>query len=165
MIRSLIALLICLANICYGQENQLTTLILIRHAEKEKDGSKDPGLSSDGLRRSERLCQIFEKTQIDAVYSTDYNRTRQTVIPIAKIKNVPVDLYTVDPGLNYADKIVEKMQGKTVLICGHSNTIPAIVNKLMGKKELEDFPDAEYANMIILVIDKDQHATFTFLKQ
>jgi 2,3-bisphosphoglycerate-dependent phosphoglycerate mutase len=164
MIRLFIALLICLANVCYSQENELTTLILIRHAEKEKDGSKDPVLSADGVRRAERLCHIFEKTQIDAVYSTDYNRTRQTVSPLAKIKNVPVDLYTVDPASNYVDKILETMRGKTVLICGHSNTIPSIVNKFRGEKEVEDFPDTEYNNILILVIDKNQHATVTWLR-
>jgi 2,3-bisphosphoglycerate-dependent phosphoglycerate mutase len=163
IIRLLMAALICVTSVCYSQENKFTTLILIRHAEKEKDGSKDPVLSVEGLQRSERLCKFFDKTKIDAVYSTSYNRTKQTVAPIAKVKNVPVSLYSVDPLLTYVDKILEVNQGKTILICGHSNTIPGIVNKFLGDKTIEDFADADYANIIILVIDKEKNATFTWL--
>ncbi|CAG0939705.1 partial 2,3-bisphosphoglycerate-dependent phosphoglycerate mutase, partial [Candidatus Brocadiaceae bacterium] len=66
-----------------------TTFIIIRHAEKESTGS-DPNLTVDGISRAEELKRILGNISINAVYSTTYNRTKQTVAPLATAKGITV---------------------------------------------------------------------------
>jgi phosphohistidine phosphatase SixA len=101
---------------------QLTTFILVRHAEKA-DGSDDPELSEAGKARAQRLAEVLSKTSIQAIYSTSYKRTRDTVSPLAKAKGLEVIAYEAkkaDP----IEKILKDHVGGTVVISGHSNTTP-----------------------------------------
>jgi hypothetical protein len=38
----------------------------------------------------------------------------------------------------------------TVVICGHSNTIPALANILIGKEQYKTFDDSDYGNLLII---------------
>jgi broad specificity phosphatase PhoE len=49
------------------------------------------------------------------------------------------------------DAMLSKHQGGTIVICGHSNTTPAIVNYLTGHKdEFKTFDDTDYGNLVIV---------------
>lgn len=77
------ALLLLVACSSFAQQ-PVTTFILVRHAEKDMTQSTpDPDLSAEGHARARRLALLFEKTEIAAVYSTPFKRTRQTVEPLA----------------------------------------------------------------------------------
>ena len=56
-------------------ENGLFTLYLVRHSEKQTD-SNDPELTPCGEERSESLSVFFEDVPLQAVYSTNYQRTQ-----------------------------------------------------------------------------------------
>lgn len=140
-----------------AQEEKLTTFILVRHAEKEAAGQntmstgKDPKLSEEGLKRAERLAALFSKTKIDAIYSTPYIRTRKTVEPLAQSKSLTVSDY--EPGkLEVIDKILAENQGKTIVVSGHSNTIPKIANHLTKSGDYKDFDDADYGNIFVITV-------------
>src|SRR5436190_16889706 len=72
----------------YGQ-TQITTVILLRHAEKGVE-SDDPDLNPAGKKRAESLVELLKKTKIDAIYSTPYKRTRNTVLPMAEARGLTV---------------------------------------------------------------------------
>lgn len=118
-----------------------TTFILVRHAEKEGT-STDPNLTKEGEARAQALVRMFEKQHIDAIYSTNFNRTKNTVRPLADSKGLPVITYEREPDLANAKG--------TVVICGHSNTIPALANKLIGKDEFANFADNDFGNILII---------------
>src|SRR4051812_24667993 len=88
----------CLIGVLCGgvtalQAQQITTFILVRHAEKMADAGKDPALSSEGNARTKRLVSLLEKTTIDAIYTTPYKRTRSTVEPLAQAKRLTIREY------------------------------------------------------------------------
>src|SRR5258706_13419316 len=106
-----LALISLISHTELGAQNkeELTTFILLRHAEKAASqngmtAGNDPKLSDEGIKRAERLTELFSQTSIAAVYSTAYERTRGTVIPLAKAKSLEVQPY--EPGkLEAIDKI------------------------------------------------------------
>ena len=50
---------------------------------------------------------------------------------------------------------IEKTKGKTILIVGHSNTIPGYVNKLLNKKKYFDINESNYSNLYIVTLTKN----------
>jgi broad specificity phosphatase PhoE len=143
-----------LGNSAHAQDKQVTTFILVRHAEKVADGSKDPELSEVGKARALRLANMLKKQSIAAIYSTNYKRTMNTVKPLAEQLGQTILQY--EP---FKDDEIVKMasehKGKTVLIVGHSNNIPWIANTLLGKKEFGDYDESYYENVLIVnVIEK-----------
>ncbi|MGC1242759.1 MAG: histidine phosphatase family protein, partial [Chryseosolibacter sp.] len=75
---------------CEDRVGDLTTFILVRHAEKADDGTDDPDLTREGEGRALKLAFMLKDTEIDAVYSTDFRRTKNTAKPLAEIRNLEV---------------------------------------------------------------------------
>ncbi|MEO5980062.1 MAG: phosphoglycerate mutase family protein [Chryseolinea sp.] len=145
-------------------QSTITTFILIRHAEKVLDSSEDPVLLPKGEERAKKLVSVLEKTKVDAIYSTKFNRTMSTVSPLASSKGLDVRVY--EPFKETPiDEILKQHPGGTVVISGHSNSIPWIANLLVGKKEFADFSDDDYGNILIVdVIAKGKVAKVTWLR-
>jgi 2,3-bisphosphoglycerate-dependent phosphoglycerate mutase len=138
-------------QVSFGQNNT-TTYYFIRHAEKV-DNSKNPDLSEIGLERAKIWNEIFSEINIDAIYSTDFKRTFQTVTPTANFKKVTI--------INYSPKTLDielfkkNTLGKKVLVVGHSNTIPNFVNQIINKKIYNDMDDVTFGNLYIVTINGD----------
>ena len=96
--------------------------------------------------------KLLEQQKIDAIYSTNFNRTRNTVKPLADAKGVSIQIYGQEPDLS-------RLTG-TVVICGHSNTIPALANKLLGKEQFKNFEDSDYGNILIIRGDAVTHLRY-----
>ncbi|HLM54179.1 MAG TPA: phosphoglycerate mutase family protein [Pseudoxanthomonas sp.] len=111
-----------------------TAFIVVRHAEKASDGSKDPGLSAAGTARAASLERLLSSEPVVAIYSTDYQRTRQTALPTAQARGLPVSLYDARlPAPELAARLRADHASGTVLVIGHSNTVPEIVRALSGQ--------------------------------
>lgn len=133
---------------CAGQT---TIFILFRHAEKMQDGTKDPDLSAAGQERATRLAALLKETKVDAIYTTPFRRTTSTVAPLSTAKGItPVNYEAMKPGP--IDEMLKKHGGGTILVCGHSNSIPWTANYLTGKKDIADFADDEYGNILIVEV-------------
>ena len=156
-----IASVIALSEASFAQ-GKLTTVILLRHAEKISDGSKDPGLTETGKKKAESLVSLFKNTSLSAIYSTDFIRTRETVAPLAKSKSLAIKNYEALK-TDVIDNMLKEHEGKTILICGHSNNIPSIANYLRGTEEFKTFADNEYDNILIVTVGKERAATVTWL--
>jgi 2,3-bisphosphoglycerate-dependent phosphoglycerate mutase len=141
----------------------VTTFILVRHAEKGSDGTDDPDLTPEGHERAGRLAALLKNTTVDAVYSTRYKRTKNTITPLAQQKNLGVQIYAaVKPDV--IDAMMKTHAGGTVVIGGHSNTIPQIANLLTGKDEYKTFPDTDYGNILIVsVLEQGKEAKVTWI--
>ena len=133
----------------FAQESDLSTFILIRHAEKGKDDPRDPSLSEEGQERAKKLAALLSNTSVDVVLSTPYKRTRQTVQLLAEQKSLEVTDY--DPrDREIVNKLVEQYQGKTAVISGHSNTTPFYVNQLLGESAFEQLQEDEYDKIFLV---------------
>lgn len=123
---------------------EISTFILVRHAEKVVSENRDPELSETGKIRAEKLNNILESVQINAIYTTDFIRTKSTVRPIAESKNITPRIYNPSELNAFGDLIVKRHSGETVLVSGHSNTTPALLNVLTGSEEYESLDESEY---------------------
>jgi 2,3-bisphosphoglycerate-dependent phosphoglycerate mutase len=145
-------------------QNQITTFILLRHAEKVSDGTTNPDLSETGKQRAASLVKLFASAKIDAIFSTNYKRTQNTVAPLAAAHTLPVLSYDGSK-MEEVDDLLVKFKGGTIILSGHSNTTPAIVNYLMGQKDaFKTFDDADFGNLMILSVIKKGEAKVTWLR-
>lgn len=144
-------LFVVFIQVSYAQT--VTTFILVRHTEKAAEGGRDPELKPEGMKRAESLAALLSKANIDAVYSTNFKRTRNTVIPLATAKGLSVNTYN---SMKAADLegLLTKHAGGTIVIAGHSNTIPEIANALVGEKKFEQFADDDYGNILIISVQQ-----------
>ena len=130
----------------------LTTVILVRHAEKNTEpNNPNPDLSPAGRVRAEELVRLFRNAGITAIYATQYGRTQQTVQPLATALSLPVR--KVDSG-NTAElvrQITADHRGGVVFVAGHNNTVPEIIAALGGER-LPPIPETEYDNLFVVTI-------------
>ncbi|WP_432411269.1 SixA phosphatase family protein [Rasiella sp. SM2506] len=134
------------------EESTLTTYYLIRHAEKDRNIADNPGLMAIGKERATHWANFFKDIPLEAVYSTDYNRTKETAAPIAKNKSLTVLLY--NPDKLYDTEFQEATKGKNVLIVGHSNTTPSLVNTILGENKYPPISDTENAMLYKVVVSE-----------
>ena len=161
--RGLILFLLLTVQVTGFSQEKITTFILTRHAEKANDGTKDPDLTDAGKMRADQLVKLLREQSVDAIYSTDFKRTQNTVMSLAKAKNLNISRYEAFK-TEAIDEIVEKHRGGTIFMCGHSNSIPWTVNYLIGKEQYKDFEDSDYNNLIIITLfEKGKAAKVTWL--
>lgn len=125
---------------------------MIRHAEKVAN-SQNPDLSLIGLERATLWNKIFSEIDFDQIYSTDYNRTRQTVTLIAVDKKINIGLY--DPKTLSITSFKKETLGKKVLIVGHSNTTANFVNQIINQNKYATIEDTTFGNLYIVTINGD----------
>ena len=137
------------------QKSAVTTYYLIRHAEKDRSDSsnKNPELTTAGHNRAMKWANSFKDIPLDAIYSTNYNRTLQTAQPTANAKNLDITIY--NPGQMDMDQFLKTTQGKQVLIVGHSNTTPYFANSLVGEKTYSNMDDNNNAGLYIVTISQN----------
>jgi broad specificity phosphatase PhoE len=139
-------------QIHFGQ-NKTTQYYFIRHAEKA-DSSKNPDLSKKGLERALEWKALFSAIQFDAVYSTDFKRTLQTIHPIVVENDQLLKLY--NPQILDIETFKKETKGKTILIVGHSNTIPKMVNQLIKENKYGDIAENQFGNLYIVTLLENQ---------
>ena len=138
------------------EKDTVTTYYLIRHAEKDRTNPKNtnPKLNEKGLERAKKWASTFKDIDFDAVYSTNYYRTKQTAQPSAKKNNLEIEIY--NPKKMYTSKFQKKTKGQNILIVGHSNTTPFFANKILGEYLYEQIEDNNNSNLYIITITKDK---------
>jgi broad specificity phosphatase PhoE len=158
-IKTIIAGLFLMLTFPYVMNAQKTgdifTIYLVRHAEKEvsAENPKDPPLTSCGELRAESLATFFGEIDLEAIYSTEYHRTKNTAQPTAKEQGKMLQFY--DPGqLDDFAKLLIKNR-KDVLVVGHSNTTPVLAGLLVGE-ELDAFDESIYNRIYQVVLYKDK---------
>lgn len=130
----------------------VSTYYFIRHAEKDRSDSsnKDPHLNETGKIRANKWSSVFNNITFDAIYSTDYNRTKETAEPTAVKNNLELFIYS--PRDIKLEEFLKKTKGKTVLIVGHSNTTPFFVNEIIGQKKYIQIDDNNNGNLYLITI-------------
>lgn len=160
-----IALLTCMLLAACATSTEDTsqigaTFIVVRHAEKA-DASRDPDLSADGHARAQALAERLDGRDLVAIYATEFKRTGQTVAPAAAAHAIAVTPYpAAQPATEFATKLKAAHPRGSVLIAGHSNTVPAIVAALCAC-ETTPTPDHEYDRLSIVQLDADGRARLT----
>lgn len=141
----------------YQLRAQTSTYILLRHAEKDtsQTGSAmmqaDPPLTQAGRIRAENLVKVLKDYRPDRIYSTNYTRTKATVTPLANKLHQSIELY--DPKLlkEFSEQLLT-LKGKTIVVAGHSNTTPALVNLLIHENRYPSLDESVYNQLWVVTI-------------
>ena len=130
-----------------------TTVILVRHAEKASSPADDPPLNRAGEERARDLAQAVRDAGISAIITTQFARTRATSQPIAAALGITPTVVAATNTKHVQDVVAEirKHAGQTVLVVGHSNTVPAIVEAL-GAKRPPAICDSQYDNLYVVTV-------------
>ena len=129
-----------------------TTIIVVRHAEKATEPAADPPLTAAGTARAEALVDAVRGMPVTAIVSTDFARTRSTAAPLAARLGITpeiVDARARDHARLVAAGLLSRHRGETVVVVGHSNTVPDIVAAL-GATKPPPICDAEYDNLYVV---------------
>ncbi len=162
MKRIILLLFISALTFNVSAQTDVTTFILVRHAEKSKDNPRDPNLSEAGVKRAESLNEMLKQADIAALYSSPYKRTKNTVQPIADAKGLEVNTY--DPrSAAFLEDIMIKFKGKTIVISGHSNTTPNVVNALIGEDRFKQLSEDDYGKIYVVSVTEIGKGTVTLL--
>ena len=131
-----------------------TTVILIRHAEKDPaDKGKDPELSAVGTARADELARVLAAVKVSAIYSTPFKRTENTVAPLAAAAGVTT--VVLPSAKTYVADVVSAIRtkhvGSSVIVVGHSNTTPEVIRAL-GVEDVPSIPDSQYDDLFIVTL-------------
>ena len=133
-----------------------TTVIFVRHAEKVASPVDDPGLSDAGKQRAAELARQLVDADViagvDAIYSTSFRRTEETVQPVATALNLPINSYDAANTETIMDQIVRDHKGKIILVVGHSNTVPALIGNMEASKNVPEIAENEYDNIYVVSV-------------
>ncbi len=142
-------LLLCLLFLSACSRPVSSTYYVVRHGEKV-DNSSDPALSAEGQQRAETLKKLLADKKISAVYTTKYLRTTHTGKPLADAMQLNIQNYDARNQKPFI-KDLKKIEGKNILIVGHSNTIRHIANGLYEKDTLtKDLDESDFDNLYIV---------------
>ena len=156
--------LVILLYLCVGGElyAQKMTVILLRHAEKDVSAEadkNDPVLTAQGLQRAEKLLETVRKYKPDAIYSTNFKRTRSTVTPLAEnldpVYRYQIQIYDHKKYEEFTNQLL-KSNARTAVIVGHNASIPAIANLLIKQDKYKTIDESEYGNLWIIEINKNK---------
>jgi phosphohistidine phosphatase SixA len=113
------------------RRNPVTTVYVIRHAEYTP-GPQDPSLNQTGRDRAEQLLRVLYKAKVDAIFCTQWTRTKETAQPLATKNNIaPITYQDTDISGLMQQIRSETYRGKNLLVIGHSNTVPSIIRELI----------------------------------
>ena len=128
-----------------------TKFILIRHGETDGIGS-NPGLSAVGQQRIEKLKYILKNVQLESVYSTNFNRTLNSAEPIALDHDLDVTIYNFNDLDGFVDQVLAAFNNDIVLVVGHRDTTPELLNVLTGSFDFLELTAVAYDNFYLVTV-------------
>jgi phosphohistidine phosphatase SixA len=151
----------------------VTTIFLVRHAEKGAAQTNDPDLTESGRKRAEELAHVLKDANVKAIYTSQVIRTQHTAEPLATalgitITAIPVQMSISNPRevsqesiRGITDKIYSH-SGENALIVGHSNTIPEIIRAL-GGDHIPTIDETAYDDLFVVTMYTHEKSIVTHL--
>jgi broad specificity phosphatase PhoE len=129
-----------------------TVVVLVRHAEKAPVEGNDPPLSEAGQARAQALAEALAGLRFDAVIATERQRTQLTAAPIVQAQGLAPEIIGLEgEHVENVAAAVRAHAGQTVLVVGHSNTVPRIVHALGGPR-LRDLCEPQFSHLYVMVL-------------
>lgn len=122
---------------------------VIRHAEKELIG-EDPSITGDGRVRAAAWAEMLQHIELDVVFTSDAKRTRETGNIIANSLELPTHEVDRTDTAGLIDLLSFDHEQDTVLVVGHAETIPGILEGL-GVFTNIDISQTDFANLFIVL--------------
>ena len=133
------------------------TIYLVRHAERGATtgpSATDTHLSATGRARAERLAAALKDAKITGIYTTEYKRTQETAAPLVHSLGIQPEVISAGETSRLVARL--KVSRGNVLVVGHSNTLPLIIN-LLGVSSPVTIAESEFDNLFVVVLDPTPH--------
>ncbi len=127
---------------------RVATIVAVRHAEAAADGTDDPGLAEEGRVRAGLLAGRLRDAGVTAVWSSELRRARETAEPVARAAGVDVRVHPPREVAALARELLASARG-TVVVVGHSNTVPILLEEL-GVTAVPEIAHDEYDHLFLL---------------
>lgn len=145
-----------------AKDSDTVVFFLIRHAEKGE--GEDPNLTDIGFKRAHKLADMMKGQPVDFLFSTSFKRTTATAQYLAMQKVIPFVFYKEEGQYETAELMLSTAKGKKIVMVGHSNTIPALLNYLSKSDKYKDIPHDEYDNFYIASVKEHGKAEILHFK-
>lgn len=147
--------LLCLAiascNGAVALQEEATTVVVVRHAEKAVGQGDDPDLSEAGQQRARLLSRMLAQAGVSRLYATQYKRTQQTLQPLAEQSNLEIAVIDAGDMAGLVDRVKQESPGGTAVIAGHSNTVPMIIKEMGAPNELV-ITEEQYDDLFVVTL-------------
>jgi phosphohistidine phosphatase SixA len=153
----------------------ITTVFLVRHAEKAETPAEDPPLNEQGRWRAQVLAHTLGKAGIKAIYTSQFLRTKQTAEPLAtqlgitptvmQLRLSPTNPREIasDAILAIVKDIQQRHAGEAVLVVGHTNSVPPVI-RMLRSDVVPAIDEQTFDNLFILSIHRLEVAKLVQLK-
>ena len=127
-------------------------LFCVRHAEKEKGDPHDPALSTEGDARAEHLGRIMASAGLNMVYASPARRAQLTAEPVyRRSQTPPVETYKPEEQVEWILEMLAHYPGKKILIVGHQDSVPHLLNYLNGGGfDFDNISNADYGKFYVV---------------
>ncbi|MBV6423669.1 MAG: hypothetical protein NAOJABEB_01472 [Steroidobacteraceae bacterium] len=146
---------LAVASVTFWTRVTSTTVIVVRHAEKQLGTIEDPPLTPEGDDRAQRLAGLFGERSgvgaVRAIYATSTRRAQATAAPLAARLELQVQTAD-DPPADLARRVRREQHGGVALIVGHSNTVPQIVATLSTRSDIPPMADDDYGTIYVVTV-------------
>lgn len=138
----IIALALALGSCTSVQPPAQPDIYVMRHLNTLA-GATDPDLTAEGQHNAVLLVKWFKRDKPAVIYVSSTKRAQQTAAPLAQALRITPKIYS--PADTPALVAAVSAETQTVLVVGHSNTVPDIIERLGGQRPAplvhEDFGD------------------------
>lgn len=128
---------------------QVTTVLMVRHAEAAGTPANDPPLTTLGDTRAQKLVHVAVNAGLDAIYVTNLQRTQQTAAYIAADLGLTPIILNETQIAELVTAITSDHRGEKILVVGHSHTIPDIFEEL-NISEPPPITSYDYDNLFVI---------------
>jgi len=151
-------ILVVLAVAWFFQQQRITTIIFVRHADVDASAplDNDTPLNARGRQRAELLADFLADVNIgsgvDAIYATVAKRTQETAQPLATRLGQKLN---IDDPYNYerlVRRIFRDRRGKITLIVADADAIPPLIAELHGAHPLPEFGARDYSEIYVVTV-------------
>jgi phosphohistidine phosphatase SixA len=141
---------------------KVTTVFLVRHAEKADAPPADPPLSEKGSARAQELARMLAGAGVKAIYTSQFLRAKQTGETLAQklgatVTPLALQMSPSNPRqvseqsiAEIVNKIYER-PGDTALVVGHSNTVPEVI-KMLGGDVVPNIDEKNFDDLFIVTV-------------
>ncbi|CAN5508733.1 phosphoglycerate mutase family protein [soil metagenome] len=132
----------------------MISLLLVRHADIDLPPVADnPTLNPAGKDRADKLARVASAAGISAIFTSSITRTKETAAPLAAKLGWMPQVIPATP--EFVTNVRAGAYGPVVLVVGHSNTVPPLIDALMKTTSSIAIGENEFDNLFIVSVMSD----------
>jgi phosphohistidine phosphatase SixA len=139
----------------FAQDGIPALIVLVRHGDTSPDVPGDRPLNALGLKRANDLAAALNDMKPTAIIATPFRRTQETAKPVASafklaLEIIPYRGAMLESHVKEVAAAVRRHSGGSVLVVGHTNSLPPLVRAL-GGPQIKAICETTFDNLFMMV--------------